>query len=89
MASQLPRGYKSGTRKKRRYILFFLKLLDDSDPHLCLNLLAEVPHAHSVAGSSIEEGAGGVESNLVDLTLSRRDGQTPDRGTDVPRPDLA
>lgn len=53
-------------------------VLDDSDPHLCLNLLAEVPHTHSVASSSIEEGAGGVESNLVDLTLSRRDGQTPD-----------
>lgn len=70
--------------RKGDKILFSLKDLDDSDFHLCLNLLAEVPHTHSIASSSIEEGAGRVESDLVDLTLSWWDGQTPDRGTDVP-----
>ena len=42
--------------------------------NLRLNLLAEVPHAHCIAGSSIEEGAGRVERDLVDLTLSWWDG---------------
>ena len=41
---------------------------------MCFDLLAEVPHAHSIAGGSIKEGAGRVESDLVDLTLSRWDG---------------
>lgn len=84
MASQLPRGHKPSTRKERRSILFCPNGLPDHDAHLCLNSLAEVPHTHSIAGSSVEEGAGRVESDLVDLTLSRWDGQTPDGGRDVP-----
>lgn len=44
-----------------------------------LRSLAEIPHPHGVAGSSVEEGAGRVEGNLVDLALPRWDGQAPDR----------
>jgi len=47
-------------------------------------LLAEVPHAHGVASGGVQEGAGGVQGDLVDLTLPRWDGQTPDRRANVP-----
>lgn len=42
---------------------------------ICLqNSLAEVPHAHGVASGGVEEGASGVEGDLVDLALSWWDG---------------
>lgn len=86
MASQLPRGDKPCTRKgkERKGDEFSPDGLQNYGSDRCLNSLAEVPHTHSVASSSIKEGAGQVESNVVDLTLSWWDGQTPDRGGDVP-----
>lgn len=48
--------------------------LHDYYSNLHLNSLAEVPHAHGIASGSIEEGAGRVEGDLVDLTLSWRYG---------------
>lgn len=51
--------------------------------------LAEVPHPHGVAGGGVEEGAGRVECDLVDLALAWRDGQSPERRGDVSRVHLA
>lgn len=51
--------------------------------------LAEVPHPHGVAGGGVEEGAGQVERDLVDLALARWDGLSPERRGDVSRVHLA
>lgn len=51
--------------------------------------LAEVPHPHGVAGGSVEEGAGRVERNLVDLVLAWRDRKSPKRRGEVSRVHLA
>ena len=52
-------------------------------------LLAEVPHAHGVAGGGVEEGGGGVEGHLADLVLTWGDPRRPQGRTPVPRAHLA
>lgn len=37
----------------------------------------KIPHSDGVSGSCVEEGASGVQRDLVDLVLSRRDRDGP------------